>query len=70
MEGKQLRNCDLTFDDIKRAVFLYGKPVPYLQCKMTRRRPLKDDPLSRLKTSLPMELHDKRLYLYIDVHEE
>ena len=42
----QLKNCDVTIDDIKRAVYLYGEPVPYLQGRMTRRRPLKDDPLS------------------------
>ena len=34
---------------------------------MTRRRPLKDDPLSRIQTCLPMALHDKRLELYIDI---
>ena len=65
--GNQLRNCDLTVDDIKQTAFLYGEPVPYLQGSMTRRRPLKDDPLSCLQTPLPMELHDKRLELYIDI---
>ena len=63
----QLKNCDVTIDDIKRAVYLYGEPVPYLQGRMTRRRPLKDDPLSRLQTPLPLELHEKRIELYIDI---
>ena len=31
VEGNFLRNYDINTDDIKRALYLYGKPVPYLQ---------------------------------------
>ena len=62
-----MRNLDLTVDDIKRAVFLYGKPVPYLQGRMTRHKPLEENSLARLQLALPVELHNKRLELYIDI---
>ena len=65
--GNLLRNCDLTVHDAKQAIFLYGEPVLYLQGCMTRRRPLKDNPLSRLQTPFPLELHEKRIELYIDI---
>ena len=67
VQGNFLRNCDVNTDDIKRALYLYGEPVPYLQGRMTRRKPLKDDPLARLQSPLPAELHEKRIELYIDI---
>ena len=32
-------NCDVTVDDIKRAVAIYGEPIPILKGKMTRKSP-------------------------------
>ena len=49
VEGNQLRNCDITVDDIKRVSDLFGEPVPFLKGRMTRRRPLKDNPLAAKK---------------------
>jgi len=67
VRGNEGRNIDVTFDDIKRAVHLYGIPTPYLRGRTTRRRPLKHDPLENFQEPLPLELHDKRLELYIDI---
>ena len=67
IRSNSLKNCDVTVDDIKRSVILYGEPVPYLQGRMTRKRPLRDDPLSRLLSPLPLELHEKRIELYVDI---
>ena len=67
VRGNEGSNIDVTVDDIKRAVYLYGIPTPYLRGRATRRRPLKHDPLDNLKDPLPIELHEKRLELYIDI---
>ena len=34
-----LINCDITVDDVSRAVVIYGPSEPMLKCKMFRRRP-------------------------------
>ena len=65
--GNHLKNCDLTVDNVTRSIILYGEPVPYLQGRMTRSKPIRDDPLSRLQLTLPHKLHEKRIELYIDI---
>ena len=44
--------------------FIY---TAYLKGRMTRRRPLKHDTLDSIHEPLPVNLHDKRLEMYIDI---
>ena len=67
VRGNKIWNFNITIDDIKRSVDLYGVPTPYLHGYMTRRCPLKHDPLDHLQEPLPIELHDKRIELYMDL---
>ena len=54
-------------DDIKRALTLFGEPTACLRGKMTRRKPLPHDTLEFVQQPLPIQLHDKRLELYVDL---
>jgi len=58
VRGNEGQNIDVTVDDIKRAVHLYGIPTPYLRGRTTRRRPLKHDSLENFQEPLPLELID------------
>ena len=61
VRGNEIRNCDVTVDDIKRMLKLFGVPTAYIRGRMTRRKPLKHDPLENLQEPLPVELDDKRV---------
>ena len=50
-------NCDVSVDDIKRAVAIYGEPISVLKGKMTRKSPKSHGEL--VKLPLPEELHEK-----------
>ena len=67
INGNEIRNINITEDDIKRAIALYGEPTQCLRGKMTRRRPLSHDTLEFLQQPLPIDLHDKRIQLFLDL---
>ena len=67
VEGNQVRNLDLTVDDIERTVHLYGEPTPYLQGRMTRQKLLKDNSLARMQLALLVKLHNKLIELYLGI---
>ena len=69
INGNEIRNVDVTVDDIKRALILYGEPTACLKGKMTRRRPLSHDTMDFLQQPLPIQLLDKRVELYIDLYK-
>ena len=58
-------NIDLTVDDIKRADYIYGKPVPLCKGNMTRQSPTSHEIMAQ--EPFPHELHDKRIDLYMDI---
>ena len=43
VETNQLKNCETSTEDIRRAVHIYGEPVPYLKRRMTRPKPEKHE---------------------------
>ena len=67
INGNEIRNVNINVDDIKRAIHLYGIPAPCLKGKMKRRRPLSHDTLDFLQQPLPVEIHEKRVELYVDI---
>ena len=67
VNNNEIQHLDLTADDIRRAVFIYGEAVPYLQGRMTNRRPLKANPIAKPQQPLPSTLHETRLDLYLDI---
>lgn len=69
INGNGIRNADVTVDDIKRALTLFGEPTACLRGKMTRRRPLPHDTLEFVQQPLPIQLHDKRVELYVDLYK-
>ena len=69
INGNEIRNADVTVDDIKRALTLFGEPTACLRGKMTRRRPLSHDTLEFVQQPLPIQLHDKRVELYVDLYK-
>ena len=60
-----MKNCDITVDDIKRALDIYGEPIATLKGEMTRKSPESHDDLA--VKPLPKELHEKRIDLYVDI---
>ena len=67
INGNEIRNIDITIDDIKRALVLYGEPTQCIRGKLTRRRPLPHDTMEFLQQPLPIELYDKRIELFLDL---
>ena len=67
INGNEIRNINITVDDIKRALVLYGEPTQCIRGKMTRRRPMSHDTMEFLQQPLPIELHDKRIELFLDL---
>ena len=66
INGNKIRIIEVTLDDIKRSVKLYGEPIQCLREKINRRRPLQGCPLSHdtldfLQQPLLVELYDKRV---------
>ena len=67
VEEIHIRNCPITVDDINRSESIYGKSVPLLQGKLTRKHPSslgQNQPLPL--TSCVMENH-RNVHLYIDI---
>ena len=58
-------NGPVNVDDVKRALDIYGEPIPLLRGKMKRPSPLVHDTMNQLP--LPPKLHDLRIALHSDI---
>jgi hypothetical protein len=60
-----ISNCNVTIDDITRAHFIYGTPLPLLKGKMVRKNPTKAN-FSKVPIPAPILQFHKNVQLYMD----
>ena len=62
----KIRNCDITVDDVNRAIYIFGEQVPLLQGKMTRSTP-KTTQIHPLPLPLEILQHNNSLRMAMDI---
>jgi hypothetical protein len=66
LAGNQLRNCDVTVDDVNRADAIYGPAVAILKGKTVRRRPEHTQHRARVQIPAPILQQHQEVRLFMD----
>lgn len=66
IEKNHLNNTDITCDDVLRAEYIFGTPVPLLKGKMTRPPSTPSYNLKKVNIPLPILQHHKNIDLFVD----